>query len=438
MNTTIAMQDTSPQFESPMNSLAKMMQLQQAQQQNQLGQMKMDEYRTGQERTNGLRALLNGDYANPQARQDAMMKGGYLKEAQDYGKNQAEIEKTTGEAQFKQLETAHKKIDIMGQVFGFVKDNPSTESAMQATDYLVQNGIMTPEQAQATKAKIAADPSPETIRTLATQAYQSALSTKDQLPKLQTFNAGNRQVTQSVNPITGKATETGSTGIMQSPDSIASNATQRRGQNMTDSRAREGQAQSASQHAATLAAGFSKPFEVTGPDGLPALVRQDKAGNITPVTGYSPKSAADKPLTDAQSKAALFGSRMQASNEVLASLENDGTTTSIPGARAGFGIGSVLNTVSTAKQQQLNQAKRDFVNAVLRRESGAVIADSEFSNAEQQYFPQVGDSKEVIRQKSNNRALAIRGIQAEVPKAQRGVLKEIQGGSIDSLLDKYK
>ena len=428
IDSSIAMGVKPPQIDSPMNALAKVLQIRDAQQGQQMNALKMDEYQRGIQSQNSLRQLLGGFGSDHSANQQKLLQGGYMKEAQDYGKNQADIAKTTGEAQYKQIETAHKKIDMMGQVFGFVKDNPSAESALQATDYLVQNGIMTPEQAQATKAKIAADPSPETIRTLATQAFQSALSTKDQLPKLQTINAGNRQIQQSVNPITGRAMETGSTTIAQSPDSIASNATQRRGQNMTDARARE-----------STAATMSKPFEVTGPDGAPVLVQQNKQGQIVPVTGYSPKSAKDKPMTDAQSKAALFGSRMQAANEVLDSLATAGTTTSIPGARAGFGVGAVLNTVSSAKQQQLNQAKRDFVNAVLRRESGAVISDGEFDNAEKQYFPQVGDSKEVISQKKNNREIAMRGVQAEVPKGQRGVINEIIGGNpIDSLLDKYK
>jgi len=34
------------------------------------------------------------------------------------------------------------------------------------------------------------------------------------------------------------------------------------------------------------------------------------------------------------------------------------------------------------------QAKKNFVNAVLRLESGAVISPSEFTNADKQYFPQ--------------------------------------------------
>lgn len=174
-------------------------------------------------------------------------------------------------------------------------------------------------------------------------------------------------------------------------------------------------------------ASLSKPFEVTGPDGLPVLVRQDKQGNITPVSGFGPKAAADKPMTDAQAKAALFGSRMETSNKILEGLADSGTEVSVPGSRSGFGVGSVINALSPAKQQQLDQAKRDFINATLRRESGAVITDAEFSNGDKQYFPQVGDSAAVKAQKAGNRAIAVRGVQAEVPKANRGVLAEIQG-----------
>jgi hypothetical protein len=54
-----------------------------------------------------------------------------------------------------------------------------------------------------------------------------------------------------------------------------------RGQNMTDARSRE-----------NTAATVGKPFEVTGPDGMPMLVTQDKQGNIKPVQGYSPKAGA--------------------------------------------------------------------------------------------------------------------------------------------------
>lgn len=63
--------------------------------------------------------------------------------------------------------------------------------------------------------------------------------------------------------------------------------------------------------------------------------------------------------------------------------------------------------------QQLQQAQRDFVNAKLRRESGAAIADSEFASAELQYFPIPGDGPDVIAQKKANRELVYNGLVRE-------------------------
>ena len=141
------------------------------------------------------------------------------------------------------------------------------------------------------------------------------------------------------------------------------------------------------------------------------------------------QNAGEKPLTDAQAKAALFGTRMQEANSIFDTLEKQGTTVSVPGSRAPLGIGAVINALSPADQQQLDQAKRDFINAVLRRESGAVISDSEFANAEKQYFPQIGDSSAVVAQKKRNREVAQRGVMVEVPKNRReSINQEITGG----------
>ena len=45
---------------------------------------------------------------------------------------------------------------------------------------------------------------------------------------------------------------------------------------------------------------MSTPFEVTGPDGKPMLVQQDKQGNIKPVQGYKPKGDAPKISAEVQ------------------------------------------------------------------------------------------------------------------------------------------
>jgi len=167
---------------------------------------------------------------------------------------------------------------------------------------------------------------------------------------------------------------------------------------------------------------------------VPILVRQDKAGNITRVEGFGPKTGASKPLTEGQAKGLLFGSRAQEADKILSGLEAQGVTR--PGAvkqtaETAAGLvpfigdkvadvaGSATNWTQSADQQKVEQAQRDFVNAVLRRESGAVISPEEFRNASKQYFPAVGDSDAVRAQKAKNRALAARGLMAEVPEAQR-------------------
>jgi len=63
--------------------------------------------------------------------------------------------------------------------------------------------------------------------------------------------------------------------------------------------------------------------------------------------------------------------------------------------------------------QQLQQAQLNFVNAVLRRESGAAISDAEFTKAELQYFPKPYDNPGTLRQKKKNREDVMNGLARE-------------------------
>mgnify|MGYP000523532195 FL=1 len=75
--------------------------------------------------------------------------------------------------------------------------------------------------------------------------------------------------------------------------------------------------------------------------------------------------------------------------------------------------GPMVNSQMSPESRQAAQAQRDFINAVLRRESGAVISPEEFKNAAQQYFPQPGDDEQTKRNKAANRRVAIEGMKAE-------------------------
>ena len=65
----------------------------------------------------------------------------------------------------------------------------------------------------------------------------------------------------------------------------------------------------------------------------------------------------------------------------------------------------------------MDAEKKNFITAVLRKQSGASIAPSEFAGEEMKYFPQPGDTPEVIQQKANNRATAIKGFKLNAGKS---------------------
>ena len=156
---------------------------------------------------------------------------------------------------------------------------------------------------------------------------------------------------------------------------------------------------------------------------------RDAAADKERAAGAGPAGPAAKPLTEGQAKALQFATRMESSNKLIAELEKEGRTASTPGSRSGYGVGAVVNAFDSEKGQRLNQAKRDFINAILRRESGAVISDQEFDNAEKQYFPQIGDKPGTIEQKAKNRSIAIEGMKADVPAPYQGEFDRISGAA---------
>jgi hypothetical protein len=151
----------------------------------------------------------------------------------------------------------------------------------------------------------------------------------------------------------------------------------------------------------------------------PSGYRYNDTGDaLEPIPGgpHDPTGKADKPLTENQGNAVLYGARAGEAHKVLDTVGTGYSTIKADMAHATSntpGVGSMVNAGLSAKEQQVVQAQRDFVNAVMRRESGAAIAPSEFANARKQYFPQPGDSAEVLAQKKANRELVIKGL-AEV------------------------
>jgi hypothetical protein len=152
--------------------------------------------------------------------------------------------------------------------------------------------------------------------------------------------------------------------------------------------------------------GVPQPVQPPGsPSAAPAPVeepRGDRPGMI-PIT--QPKTTID------ERKAMTFADRMAQSGSILNEFEQAGLSAKDQFVRGNNWIPDVLENYLVGEDfQKFDQARRDFINAQLRRESGAVISPEEFANAAQQYFPQPGDSPEVLEQKRRNRQTVIDGM----------------------------
>lgn len=116
-------------------------------------------------------------------------------------------------------------------------------------------------------------------------------------------------------------------------------------------------------------------------------------------------------ITSTQRLAAGFAQRALDANTTITDLGSEFT------GLVSRGVGAVPQGMRTANRQLFDQATENFVNAQLRRESGAAIAPSEFENANKQYIPQPGDGPEVLAQKTRNRQVVAETLKLEAGTA---------------------
>lgn len=113
-------------------------------------------------------------------------------------------------------------------------------------------------------------------------------------------------------------------------------------------------------------------------------------------------AAARAHFTESQLNAAVYAGRLAHASPTLLEMEEKGIDpVAVWTGRYGTNDPAV---------QVYRQAMREFVNATLRRESGAAISPSEFESANLQYFISPLDTPEVLRRKQESRDITLRGL----------------------------
>jgi len=152
---------------------------------------------------------------------------------------------------------------------------------------------------------------------------------------------------------------------------------------------------------------------VTGPDGKPIAIPPgvNRMEFIKKVTDANAKAATGE-KTEVQAKSEKFGNKMELAERNLKDIEDEGTGY-LGRSAAGFPlVGGTMatNWMKSDKYQQYEQARNNFITALLRDESGAAIGTEEFNRYEKELFPQPGDGPDVIKQKREARRIAIDGM----------------------------
>ncbi len=152
------------------------------------------------------------------------------------------------------------------------------------------------------------------------------------------------------------------------------------------------------------------------------------------------KDKADK-IKPTQYAAANYARRLELAEDTFSKLADAGYD---PTSKTSWAGGFAPEFLKSSERKLQEQAQRNFLNAVLRRESGAAISKEEFASGQAQYFPSVGDTPEVLEQKRLNREIAKQSLAAEagdalgqVPSAvgmSRAPVGKPQGPSIEQIL----
>lgn len=145
-------------------------------------------------------------------------------------------------------------------------------------------------------------------------------------------------------------------------------------------------------------------------------------------------------LTEQQSKDLGYYTRGNEANAQLA-VQGDALTGRATGERGllrglsdtiirgtpWVGDSSLANSLVSTERQQAEQAGREVLAAILRKDTGAAITNQEMEIYGKMYLPQAGDSEEVLNQKAEARTRALASIRGGLGTAERKAAPLLNG-----------
>lgn len=155
-------------------------------------------------------------------------------------------------------------------------------------------------------------------------------------------------------------------------------------------------------------------YPVNPPSGFAVETGPD--GQVRVVQGAGAQGAAGKPFTEAQSKDNVFATRAEGALTVLDPIAKALTSRAERAAEAvPFGL---ARGAQSDDFQVAQNAGGEFLQAILRKDTGAAITAQEQELYGKTYLPQPGDSDAVLAQKGQARRRALEALKSGMSPAQ--------------------
>lgn len=163
---------------------------------------------------------------------------------------------------------------------------------------------------------------------------------------------------------------------------------------------------------------------ITNADGSQGLIRVNlDSGEVAPVA--IPNGAGAGKASDTQRLSSAYLDRTVASDQSAVKFEKNLLS-------LGGQIDVKLpNMLKSEGGQRYRQAKDEFINASLRRESGAAIQPSEYDRYDAIYFAQPGDTAATLKQKQEARARVIKGFRTTAGPMGGGAEPKPADGAVE-------
>jgi hypothetical protein len=180
----------------------------------------------------------------------------------------------------------------------------------------------------------------------------------------------------------------------------------------------------------------SEAAEIAKRGNAPSGFRWNANGTaLEPIPG-GPKPSGTV-ATEGERNAAGFYQRMVNANQELDNVIQGGYDPTNLKDLTTVG-GKYTNSLSSPEGQQYHQAAMNWIRANLRKESGAAIGVAEAEQEYRNYFPQFGDSPEVIKQKEQNRKVVTEAMKTAAGRGLQPTQPAPSGPQPGTVQDGYR